>query len=314
MPSDFAKIQKTIETAIEKFNKRGTAIDKQIYKTLIEEIKRLDTAGGRIKTTVANLRVINSIKNKLTGIIINDDYIADLKKYLQAFNDVTKLQNQYWKTIDSDFKAGPYLKEVRKQAISDTVKLLGETGVAGNSISQIGDLLTKNITTGGSIADLAETLRQNIVTDSTFSRSTKQVTTDAVNQYNAQYTQVVSSDLGFEWYAYRNSNIKTTRGFCFAMTELRYFHVTEIPRLLRAEDLYYTDPKTKQRKKVQIYARTGLPEGMIAGTNASNFTTLRGGYNCGHQIQPVPHRNVPVQRVAEVQSTPAYQAWKSAQG
>jgi hypothetical protein len=36
-----------------------------------------------------------------------------------------------------------------------------------------------------------------------------------------------------------------------------------------------------------------LPKGMIEGTNESNFPTYRGGYNCGHQMYPVPPLNVP---------------------
>lgn len=316
--TDYKKIQKVIEGAIEKFNRRGPAIDKLIYKTLIEELKRLDIREGRIKTTVANLRIINSIKNKLRGIIINDDYLRDVKEYVQTFNELTKLQNEYWKTIDGKYRAGAYLKEIRKQAITDTVKLLGETGVAGDAINNIGTLLSQNITTGGSYADLAKTLHENILVDGGFSRSARQVTVDAVNQYSAQYTQVVAADLGLNWYAYRNTTIKTTRPFCYGMTERRYFHVTEIPFLLKAElitggKLTYKNPKNGQRENVEINPKTNLPNGMIKGTNASNFLINRGGYNCGHQCQPVPARNVPAGYRAEVEATPAYKRWLAAQ-
>lgn len=316
--TDYKKIQKIIEGAIEKFNKRGPDIDKAIYKTLIEELKRLDVREGRIKTTVANLRIINSIKNKLQGIILSDDYLADVKDYVKSFNELTKLQNQYWKGIDNKFNPGPYFKEIRTQAITDTVKLLGETGVAGDAIGKIGTLLTQNITGGGSYSELAENLHENIVVGEGFSRTARQVTVDAVNQYSAQYTQAVSNDLGLFWYAYRNTTIKTTRPFCYGMTERRYFHVTEIPFLMKAElmtggKLTYINPKSGQRENVPLNPKTNLPDGFIKGTNASNFLINRGGYNCGHQCQPVPERNVPKTYRDEVEATPTFKRWKAAQ-
>lgn len=318
MPTKYKQIQRVIEKAVERFNRRGVAIDKLIYKTLIEELKRLDIREGRIKTTVANLRIIGSIKNKLSRIILSDDYLADVKEYVQSFNELTKLQNEYWKTIDGNFRAGAYLKEIRNQAITDTVKLLGETGIAGNAITGISDLLRTNITTGGSYSELAEALQQNIVVDGTFSRSARQVTVDAVNQYSAQYTQAASNDLGLVWYAYRNTTIKTTRPFCYAMTERRYFHVTEIPYLIKAElitggNLTYRNPKTGEREPVPLNPKTNLPDGFIKGTNAANFLVNRGGYNCGHQCQPVPERNVPAKYREEVEGTAAYKRWKAAQ-
>jgi hypothetical protein len=46
-------------------------------------------------------------------------------------------------------------------------------------------------------------------------------------------------------------------------------------------------------EQVPIYDKTGLPQGMIAGTNASNFRINRGGYNCNHQLYPVSAAVVP---------------------
>jgi hypothetical protein len=313
--ADFNDILKEIDRAITSFNKGIPAAQKAMYQELITELRRLDLNGDRIKTTVANLKIIQSIKNKLTKFILNDDYLQDVKEFVKTFNTVSKLQNEYWKGVESTFKPTPLLREIRTQAIADTVQQLTETGIGANIGDAISDILRTNITSGGSYkqlnAQLLESLTDTERSDGLLTRYSKQITNDSIQQYNRTYTQHVAAGLNFEWYAYQGSDIKTTRPFCDAMTDLRYFHVSEVPRLLRAEDLYYI--KDGKKTKVPIYPRTGLPAGLIEGTNAENFFVRAGGYNCGHAIRPVPERNVPLETRDRVYNTPAYHRWKATQ-
>jgi hypothetical protein len=314
--ADFNDILKEIEGSIKSFNKGIPAAQKAMYQELAKELRRLDLTGDKIKATVKNLKVIQSIKNKLTKFILNDDYLEDVKEFVKSFNTVTKLQNEYWKGVESKFKPGPLLKEIGKQAISDTVKQLTESGIGANIGDAITDILRTNITSGGSYKalnkELLESLTDTQKSDGLLTRYSKQITNDSIQQYNRQYTQQVAAGLGFEWYAYQGSDIRTTRPFCDAMTDLRYFHISEIPRLLRADGLYYM--KDGKKTKVPIYPKTGLPAGLIEGTNAENFLIRAGGYNCGHQIRPVPERNVPLEVRDRVYNTTAYQRWKSNNG
>lgn len=297
----FSDILKRIDEAIAKFNKVIPGIQKSIFSDIQEELKRLDTTNGKIKTTVANIRIITSIKNKLLRLILTPEYKKEVKDFIGAFNDVTKLQNQYWQSVEKEFKPRALLKEIKTQAIADTVKSLTASGIGSTIQEQISDILRTNITTGGSYSALNEQLRESLInteTDGLLLKYTKQITTDSINQYSAQYTQTVSNDLGFEWFAYAGSDIVTTRPFCDAMTDFRYFHITEIPDLLKAKDLYYMKDGTKT--KVPIYEKTGLPHGMIPGTNPANFQINRGGYNCRHQIRPVSASLVPADIKARI--------------
>lgn len=312
--ADFSDILKQIDKAVNKFQKRMPGRQRDMYKSIAEELKRLDTKNGRIGTTVKNLKIIQSIKNKLTRLIVTPEYIKDVREFSATFGEITKLQNQYWQSVETKFTPPKLLRELRKQTISDTVKNLTASGIGATISDQISGILRSNITTGGSYAQLTEQLRDKLLTtttDGALVKYTKQITRDALNQYSAQYTQAISSDLGFEWFAYQGSDIVTTRPFCDAMTDIRYFHVSEIPRLLRAEDLYYI--KDGVKTKVSIYDKTKLPHGMIPGTNASNFQVNRGGYNCGHQIRPVSERLVPIERREEVFAAAAYKRWKGSQ-
>lgn len=313
--ADFKEILERINDAISNMNKRIPSIQKDIYDSLQEDLMKLELQDGKIKTSVKNLSLINSIKNKLNKIILTDEYKAEVKDFAKSFNEITALQNQYWRAIEPQFKPKPLLQAIKEQAITDTVSKLTEAGIGANIAEPIVDILRTNITAGGSYKDLTKQLRESLVntdTPGTMEKYVGQITTDAINQYSNQYTQIVSSDLGYEWFKYDNTDILTTRPFCDAMTDRPYFHISEVPALLRAEGLTYINKKTGQREPVMIYEKTGLPSGMIPGTDASNFFIRRGGYRCGHSIRPVNERQVPEADKDRVFITAAYISWKNA--
>lgn len=313
--ADFRDILEKINDSISNMNKRVPSIQKDIYDSLQDDLRKLDLQGGKIKATVKNLSLINSIKNKLNKIILTPEYKQQVKEFAQSFNEITSLQNEYWQAIDKEFKPKPLLKAIREQAITDTVSKLTEAGIGANIAEPIADILRTNVTTGGSYKALTEQLRENLVntqTPGTMEKYISQIATDAVNQYSNQFTQVVSFDLGYEWFKYDNTDILTTRPFCDAMTDRPYFHISEVPALLRGAGLTYLNKKTGKREPVPIYDKTGLPSGMIPGTDASNFFIRRGGYRCGHSIRPVNERQVPEADKDRVFVTSAYIAWKNA--
>lgn len=311
--ADYNDILKRINKALAKFNRSIPAAQRSIYDAIVDEVNRLELySDGKIRPTVKNLSILSSIRSKINRVVLTDGYKADVREFAKAFNEITNLQNQYWKSLESTFKPKPLLKEIRKQAIADVVAKLTEAGIGANVSDRIIDILRTNITTGGSYKSLTAQLRDGLLNTEQkgyLDRYAKQVTVDSLNQYSAQYSQVVSSDLGYTWFKYDNTDIETTRPFCDAMTDQPYFHISQVPDILQAKDLYYF--KDGVRTKVELYDKTGLPHGMIPGTNAENFFVRRGGYNCGHQVRPVAERQVPNDVKEKVFATPEYQAWAS---
>lgn len=318
MATNFRKILDRIDDAIASFIERIPASQTDMLEALDNELRKLDLDNGKIKPTVKNIKIVTNIKNKLLKVILTDGYKSQVQEFLKSFNDITTLQNEFWRGVEKKFKPSSVLKEIKKVAIEDTAAKLMEAGLEGNVVQPIKDVLTMNVTQGGSYKDMQKQLKESISTtpESTglLDRYTKQVTVDSVNQYNRNYTQIVSSDLGFEWFAYQNTLINTSRPFCIAMHERRYFHISEIPDLLQAKGLYYTNKKGN-RIKVPLNAKTKLPDGMYATTNVSNFITLLGGYNCGHQAGPVSANLVKMQAPEiynTVTNSAGYKRWQSA--
>jgi hypothetical protein len=137
-----------------------------------------------------------------------------------------------------------------------------------------------------------------------------QITTDAVNQYNGQYTQIIANEWNYEFFKYDNTDILSTRPWCDAMTDQPYFHISQLPKLITGTGLTYMNKKTGKREPVPINQKTGLPTGMIPGTDSNNIFIRRGGYNCGHQIRPVNEKQVPADILAKIKASPEYIAWK----
>lgn len=314
----YEDILKYINRALKKFANSIPTAQRSIYDAIIEEVNRLELSDGKIRPTVKNLSILNSIRNKINRVVLTDDYKQEVKDFAKAFNDITKLQNEYWRTVEKSFTPRPLLKEIRKQAITDVVAKLTEAGIGANVSDRIIDILRTNITTGGSYKDLTAQLRDGLLNTEQkgyLDRYVKQVTIDSLNQYSAQYSQIVSSDLGYQWYKYDNTEIDSSRPFCQHMCEdHRYFHISSVPNLLKGLDISgnrmtYKDNKSGETKTVRINPKTNLPDGFITGTNPENFFVRRGGFSCGHQIRPVAERQVPAEIREKVFALPVYQAW-----
>lgn len=316
MPTSYNDILEKIKKSVSDFNRRIPAAQRQMFDAIEEELKRLDTySDGKVRTTAKNLSILASIKGKILRVIVTDEYRADVKQFAKSFSEVTTLTNEYWRSQESTFTPRPVLRELRKQAVSDVVNNLMESGIGVNIGDRVTSLIRTSITSGGSYSKLTQQLRDGLLNTESkgyLDRYAKTVTTDSLNQYAAQYNKVVAADLGYEWYKYDNTLIETSRPFCRAMREKenQYFHISEVPRILRAEGLYYDDDGAQ--KKVRINPKTNLPDGFIAGTNVDTFFSNRGGHGCGHQIRPVAERQVPAETVARVKGTPAYAAWVAA--
>lgn len=283
------KLLKLIDDSINQFVEGLSPIQEQTYKKLIQLTKELDVYDdGTLKNNLKNIRIAGRLKTELETIILSDKYITHVSDFMNAYDDVQKLQNSYFSTIAVKFAEKKVFDEVRKLAIENTVADLTESGIGAAYTDEIKTMLTDNITSGGSYADLTKQLSDYVLGDSEneggLIKYGRKIATNSINQFNAQYNRIVSDDLGLTWYQYVGSLITTSRPFCKEMVNKRYFHVSEVDEMLKG---HIGD------KKVSLNKNTGLPEGMIEGTNEATFFINRGGWNCMHQIFPVPLASVP---------------------
>jgi hypothetical protein len=310
--ADFKALIQLITQAVDQFNSQIPGIQKKMLDDLLLLTKKLNTKGDTIEIGAANLRLLSNVKSKLQRILLNEKYIGSVKGYIGNFDKVIDLQNKYFRSLESTFQPPQLVREIKKQAIESVVNSLTENGLNANIVDRIHDILRKATTAGGSYATLTKQLTDFITSNQSgegqLLRYTKQITTDALNQFSGQYTQLVTADLGFEWYRYSGSNIETSRPFCLACTDRKFFHISQLPRVLKGDFDEFREREGKINRK------TDLPEGMISGTDVSNFMTNRGGYNCGHQWRPLSEELVPREIRLEVYATQEYRTWARING
>lgn len=284
-----SELAKTIDDAINQFSDSIPAIQKKMLNDVVNQIKGLETTNdGSIVNSVNNLKVIADIKAKLQDTMLNNSYLRSVKSFTDAFQEVSDLNASYFSTIEKQFQTSPLLKQIQKMSIDATINSLTEAGLEAYVTTGIAQLLQRNITSGGSFASLQEQLGNYITgnqgSEGALQRYTKQITTDALNQYSANYIQTVSSDLGLDWFMYTGSNIKTTREFCEHLTEKLYIHRSELSIIITGDIDGF---------QCRINPKTKLWYGAIPDTNTLNFQVNRGGFNCGHQLIPVMDGVVP---------------------
>lgn len=245
-------------------------------------------SGDNIKVSVQNIRQIAKIKSELDSIFLTKPYLKKVEDFVKAFDLVQELQDNYFASLNIGFTPKTVFEEVKQANVDITIESLTEAGIGAAYTDTIKEILLTNITSGGSYSDMIQTLRDAIIgkegEDGTLVRYAKQITTDAINQYSANYNMAVSNDLGLVWYQYTGSLLTTSRAFCKALVAKRYFHISEVPELLQG---HVGD------KNVPINSKTDLPFGMNEATNKQTFFTYRGGYNCAHQIFAVITEGVP---------------------
>jgi hypothetical protein len=278
----------TIEDASVKFNSKLPAIEKKILNEISLLMKDFSVKNGKILSNMDNLKLLNKIKGKLERLVFSKEYVKDVSDFVRAYSTVAGIQNNYFKALDKNFKAKDYYSALKQVAIDSTIEGLTESGVRANVIKPVTDLLLTGITSGQSYAQMEETLRKTLTETAdgagALSRYAKTYTIDSINQFSAEYMTAISSDLGYEWFAYRGTNLETTREFCKHMKKKEYVHKSEFPEILKGKI---------NGHQCRIYEKTGLPYGMKEGTNVDNFTANRGGWNCGHQLVPLREESVP---------------------
>lgn len=283
------QLMETANSAVSGFDAGLQPVQRQIYNDIEMLVKNMDLKNGQIQNTVKNLKTIGQIKMKLQTAIRSAGYLKNVKTYINQFDAISKVQNEYFSQLSEQKGPSELLKTIKDQSIQSTVESLTEAGVNANVGKGVQDILKRNITGGGNYNDLLDQMRTYLLDDrqglGALAKYTKQITTDSINQFSAQYTQAVTEDLGLNWFMYTGSNKDTTRELCAALTKKKWIHRSELSEICRG----YVDGK-----RVTINPRTGLWYGAIPGTNEFNFQVNRGGYGCDHQLVPVSATVVPL--------------------
>jgi hypothetical protein len=244
------------------------AVNRSIYARMEELLDQLDTTGGNIALTDSNLLLASQVAELVGQIATTPEYIEALTAFAQSFEQQAAITDAYMQEVFG-----------RLPEIGSRAQIINASRVAA----------LEQLTGAALIQELGQPLQQQILA-SVQNGSTKKEVTNFVKEFleggldgkearlkayagtivdttfsvfDRTYTQILSKDLGVEFYRYSGTIIKTTRQFCKDRAG-KYFTTEE----------------------VKAWGNQNWA-GRIEGTNENTIFAYCGGWNCRHSILPV---------------------------
>jgi len=263
-----AELDRLIDELERQVNRTLPKVLEQAYERVLE----LSSTVGNATTPeqiiqqgqqIANLRV--QITNAITA---NPQYNVMLADIAATFARVAEVSSAYLSAAFIDIGINESLKQVLvNQATTEVIGLLTGAGVDSNFTAQVQNIIQTWITGQGNRASLNRLLRAAIKgtpeRQARLARYVKQVSNDAIEQFNRKYIETMTADLDVGYWLYAGTVIKDSRPFCVARTG-RVFTT----------------------KQVKSWASLSW-SGKIPATDKATIISYLGGYNCRHRLLPV---------------------------
>lgn len=265
-----------IQESIDEFTSGLPYLEKQQFNKVYALLKDLSLdSDGNIKITLDNLKLINRIKSQLNTIVDSPLYHDKVSALNDSLERINVLQTNYYTATFGDFTKPKTIDKIQELAFDNTADQLVGSGVNENVVSYASDIVEEHIRDGSSFTNLVDELKVKMLGDpkveSRLLSYSKQTINDTLSGFARNYHAIVTDDLELEWFTYLGALVDTSRPFCIAMVEKQYIHKSEFAKVLAENS----------------------KEGLMAGTNASNLVQRCGGWNCSHQLIPVPISSVP---------------------
>jgi hypothetical protein len=269
------QIEAAIKEAVEELNVVIEKAQNSIYKYALQQLKELDVdPDGYVRQSAANRKIIRGVNKVFDEGITQSGYVNGLNKFIKTINVLDQINDGYFKGIGDAFTADSSLiKALQKQTITNIENLLLNNGLEAQIRDPLVNTLFQNVTSGGSYSGMVDQLKIYVKgtteTDGKLLRYTKQITTDALNNYARSYQSGIGSALGLEFYQYVGGLMSESREFCRDRVN-DYFHY----------------------KEIESWANLSW-QGKRIDTTESSIFIYAGGWNCQHQIIPVSTVVVP---------------------
>lgn len=256
-----------IETVPDNFIDTVDGLREGLIRELTRLIAGFDTIDGRLVSNTQNLARIEQIIDALGNYLFEpeSEYLQALSNFIAGIGESAILTNEFL-----GIKSNPLYQQILKQNQFNAIKLFDKTAIDVQLSNTIRSQITASIAEGGRVADTIDFLR-NFIGGSEVNKPalTRYVKTQALTAYgtaDASYLVAVGLGEGIERWLYAGGLVKDSRPFCEARVG-REFTTAEVLKWPEEEGYQW--------------------DGMIAGTNASNIFTVRGGWNCRHVLAPV---------------------------
>ncbi len=266
------KKDRTIETINNDLFQSLDPTQQTIFEAVKKHIAKMKTQDGKIIFDDTNTDMVNEIDQVIAKAIKASKYPQAVRNYLSDWNMINKFNFDVHRDVNelSKKELEDLINPIQKAMTEQTLTGLTGSGVNTNFIEPVRQGIFQNIVAGSTITDLENYLTTYILgnpnVDGLLSRYVKQVSRDALNQYDGQVNAKIAEEFGLDAFRYVGSLIDDSRPQCRRWVNMRVIQKSDLDS--------------------QINWATNNGTGMIPGTNAENFAVFRGGYNCRHSAIP----------------------------
>lgn len=263
------QLDETIRNFIRELDIAASDRNARIYEAVLVLAGRLKTRrNGTIVASAENLKVVEAIKKEISALIADSAYAATASGIDAGFMRLAGTLDLYFVSVVDSYRQNAELaKAIRQANVRTTIESLLGSGVDANFTQPLAKLLRQHVAGNATVKDLTAALRLELLENANavprLNRYAGQVASDALQQFERNYTSAVSYDLKLEHFLYSGTGIADTRDFCRTRTG-----------------------KVFTRQQVEGWAALEWA-GRIKGTNKSNIFTYLGGYFCRHRLLPV---------------------------
>lgn len=266
------KLEDDTEKFIKEFESKLPGISDDLYseiQSFLGDLKKSST--GSLAANTENLKKIDRFRVTLNGMLENGEYGDSVKDFVGEFKSNTGYIDTFYSTMVRGYRSNKQLAGLLyEQSYSMAVNTLLKSGMDANFTTPVIKIMKDHVISGAPIKEVNKALKDYLVAngEGKLVKYSKQVSSDAITQFNANYINLTASDLGLNHYYYKGTKVVDSRDLCKHLAG-KYYKESEL--------------KTYINGKI---ASGGWP-GMIKGTTWATFPQYRGGYHCRHYLIPV---------------------------
>lgn len=271
-----------LETIPTAFLSKMEIVERVLFRELTVLMGELEIANGVIVLTDANLALISPITQRLELVMFAGEYTNAMTTFLSEFEEQAILNNQIFeKEFGRAFTEQEVFTSVTKRAQRDILGLLDESAMDANLMAPLREVLNNSVTTQQTFREAVKQVEEFMVSDDErlgrLRKYASTFTTDAFNNADRRYTNVLATDFDSQWFRYVGGVIRDSRVFCVDRAG-KVFHKLEVEAWGAGKDI----------------GGAGNPwQGKNPNTNPSSIFILLGGFNCLHSLLPVSASAVP---------------------
>jgi hypothetical protein len=266
------KQDRTVSAANQSFFDSLPATEQRVFAALSKHVQKFSSDGERFVFDDGNVLLTNQVERIILEAIQGSTYPKDVNGFLRNFETLKQFNFDIHRDINdlSPDELGELINPIQRATVEQTLQSLTGSGVSSNFIEPVRTGIYQNIVAGSTKADLEAYLRRYILgtpeVDGLFSRYVKQVSRDALNQFDGQVNAKIANEFGLDAYRYVGSLIEDSRPQCRRWVAMGVIQSKDLP--------------------AEIAWMNANGTGAIPGTSPETFSIYRGGYNCRHSAIP----------------------------